>query len=341
MSYQLRETRLRSIDEVLAVLNGKETAILTTHVNADGDGCGSEVALCSWLRARGTEAYIVNPTPIPQSLRFLVTNDSWVVDARSPEAREVCDGGDIAIVLDTGEVSRIGRMRQLIDGLETVVIDHHPTGDRPIAGVSLRDSTAGATGELVFDLIHRAGGPWPEDANLPMYVAILTDTGGFRFSNTTHTCLRIAAELVERGVSPDETYRRIYGSSPQRRIQLLQATLASLEVDETGQVAWMTVSNKEYDAVKAVPDDLEGFVDYPRSIENVEVGLLFRKIARKGIKVSFRSNSAVDVNSLARRFGGGGHVRASGALIRGTLDQVRHDVVQAAREAVELLPAVS
>ena len=336
MAYEPRESRFGAIDQILAVLDGKETAILTTHINCDGDGCGSEVALCAWLRARGTEAFIVNPTPIPQSLRFLVPDDSWVVDARSSDAREVCDGGDVAVVLDTGEVSRIGRARPLIEGLETVVIDHHPKGDSPIEGVSLRDTTAGATGELVFDLIHRAGGPWPEHADLPMYVAILTDTGGFRFSNTTHTCLRIVAELVERGVSPAETYRRIYGTSPQRRMRLLRSALACLEVDESAGVAWMTVPSDEYDALRAVPDDLEGFVDYPRSIESVEVGLLFRKIARKGIKVSFRSNGAVDVNSLARRFGGGGHVRASGALIEGPLDQVRNDVLRATREAVEL-----
>jgi phosphoesterase RecJ-like protein len=336
MTYEPRQTRFNGIDKILAVLNGKETAILTTHINSDGDGCGSEVALCAWLRARGTEAFIVNPTPIPQSLRFLVPDDSWVVDAKSDEAREVCDAGDVAVVLDTGEIPRIGRVRPLIEGLETVVIDHHPTGDRPIEGVAFRDTSAAATGELVFDLMHRAGGPWPKDADLPIYVSILTDTGGFRFSNTTATCLHIVAELVDRGVSPYETHRRVYGTSPRRRIRLLQSALSSLEVDERSGVAWMTVPSAEYEAVGAGPDDLEGFVDYPRSIEGVEVGLLFRTIARKGVKVSFRSNGEVDVNTLARRFGGGGHIRASGALIQGPLDQVQIDVIRATREAVEL-----
>ncbi len=337
MTYEPRQGRFNAIDKVLAVLNGKETAILTTHINSDGDGCGSEVALCAWLRARGTEAFIVNPTPIPQSLRFLVPDDSWVVDARSDEAREVCDGGDVVVVLDTGEIPRIGRVRPLIEGLETVVIDHHPKGDRPIEGVAFRDTSAAATGELVFDLMHRAGGPWPKHADLPIYVSILTDTGGFRFSNTTAICLHIVAELAERGVSPYETHRRVYGTSPRRRIRLLQSALSSLEVDERSGVAWMTVPSDEYEAVGAGPDDLEGFVDYPRSIEGVEVGLLFRTIARKGIKVSFRSNGEVDVNTLARRFGGGGHIRASGALVEGPLDEVQREVIRATREAVELL----
>lgn len=335
MMHQTGKARFEAIDSVLTALSGKETAVLTTHINADGDGCGSEIALAAWLRALGTEAFIVNPTPVPQSFRFLVPDESWVVDATSAEAQELCDGADVAVVLDTGEVPRIGRVRPLIDGLPTVVIDHHPPGDRPIKGVSLRDSSACATGELVFDLIHRAGGPWPEIADLGIYVAIMTDTGSFRFSNTTSASLQIAAELVGRGVSPDETYRQIY-AVPRRRFHLLESSLALLEVDEEAGVAWMTVPADQFDALGAIPDDLEGMVDYPRSVEGVEVGLLFRQIPRKGIKVSFRSNGAVNVNTLARQFGGGGHIRAAGALIEGRMDQVRQDVTHATREAVEL-----
>ena len=336
MTYQIAENRFEAIDSVLTALRNKETAILTTHINADGDGLGSEIALAAWLRELGTEAFIVNPTPVPRSFQFLVPDESWVVDSTSVEAQELCDGGDIAVVLDTGEVPRIGRVRPLIDGLPTVVIDHHPTGDRPLEGVIFRDSNASATGELVFDLIHRAGGPWSAIGDLAMYVAILTDTGSFRFSNATPTSLRVAAELVDRGVCPDETYRRLYGSVPRRRFHLLKSALAFLEVDEEAGVAWMTVPADRFDALGAVADDLEGMIDYPRSVEGVEVGLLFRRIPRKGIKVSFRSNGQVNVNALARQFGGGGHVRAAGALIEGPMDQVRENVTHATREAVEL-----
>jgi len=336
MTYQTAKARFEAIDSVLTAVRDKETAILTTHINADGDGCGSEIALAAWLRAEGTEAFIVNPTPFPQSLKFLVPDDSWVVDATSAQAQELCDGADVAVVLDTGEIPRIGRVRRLIDGLPTVVIDHHPTGDRGIEGLSLRDTNASPTGELVFDVIHRAGGPWSASGDLGMYVAILTDTGSFRFSNTTATCLQIAAELVGRGVSPDEIYRRIYGDIPRRRFHLLESALAFLEVDEEGGVAWMTVPADQFDALGATADDLEGMVDYPRDVAGVEVGLLFRQIPRKGIKVSFRSNGAVNVNVLARRFGGGGHVKAAGALIEGRMEQVRDDVTHATREAVEL-----
>ena len=338
MTHQTPESRHSAVEAVLEALKGVETAILTTHLNSDGDGIGSQVALAAWLRALGTEAYMVNPTPVPESLHFVVPDHSWVVDPSSPEGRQLCDSADVAVVLDTGEVPRIGRVKPLIDGLATIVIDHHPPGDRPIGGVSFRDSTACATGELVFDVMSGAGGPWPAAADLAIYVAILTDTGSFRFSNTRPASHNIVAELVERGVSPEDTYRRVYGTS-HRRLRLLHSTLKELELDPRSRVAWMTVSSKDYDELGATADDLEGLVDYPRSIEGIEVGLLFRRTTKGGIKVSFRSNGRVDVNELAHRFGGGGHLRASGALVEGALEQVRQEVVSATLAAVEALDA--
>lgn len=340
MTYKTPASRLPAVDRILEALRNKETAVLTTHLNADGDGCGSQVAMAAWLRARGTEAFIVNPTPYPETLRFLVPDPSWVVNAASDDARGLCDGADVAVVLDTGEVSRIGRAKPLIHGLDTVVVDHHPSGDQPIAGVSLRDPSACATGELVYDIIARSGGSWSEAGDLGLYVAILTDTGSFRFSNSSAASHAIAAELIARGVNPEKTYRRVYGTAPLRRLKLLRVCLETLDTHENGRIAWMVVPSDTYDEMGAVPEDLEGLVDYPRSVEGVEVGLLFRKTSGGGIKISFRSNGAVDVNVLARRFGGGGHVRASGALVNAAMDRVRHDVIQATREAIEVLDAL-
>jgi phosphoesterase RecJ-like protein len=337
MTYQTPKSRSISVQEVLDLLGSKECAILTTHMNADGDGIGSEVALAAWLRARGTKAYIVNPTPIPKSLRFLVPNESWVLDPSEQETVDYCHSSDVAIVLDAGEVERIGRVKPLIDSITTVVIDHHPIGNKPIEGISLRDSTASATGELVFDLIMRAGGPWPDVADLAIYVAILTDTGSFRFSNSTPASHNIVAELIRRGVKPDEMYRHFYGTFPYRRLRLLQCALEELKVDSGSQVAWMTVPPKDYQDLAATAEDLDGFVDYPRSIEGVEVGILFWKPTKNSVKISFRSNGTVDVNELARRFGGGGHVRAAGAMIKGDLEQVRNEVIAETIVAVELL----
>jgi phosphoesterase RecJ-like protein len=309
-------------------------AVLTTHLNADGDGAGSQAALASWLRANGTEAWIVNPTTFPQSFRFLVENEDWIVSAGSRRARDLCETADLAIVLDTGEVSRVGRVWEMIRDLPTLVIDHHPIGDHAIGGISLRDATACATGELVFDVVHAANGPWTDAIAAGVYVAILTDTGGFRFDNATANCHRVAAEVVARGVEPEEMHERIYGSAPMRKYRLLRHALDTLEQDTEAGLAWMVIPRDAYEELEAGAEDLEGLVDIPRSIKGTQVGLLFRSTTSGEVKISFRSNGAVDVNALARSFNGGGHVKASGAVVPGPMEEAVGRVLDAARRAV-------
>lgn len=307
---------------------------MSTHLNADGDGAGSEVALAAWLRDRGAKAWIVNPTPFPDRFGFLMPVSGWALEAGSPEAREACAYADLAVVLDTGEVPRLGRVKPMIETLPTVVIDHHPPGDRSIEGTKLIDPRASATGELVYDLIAAAGAHWTPVTDVAIYVAIMTDTGSFRFSNATADCHRIVAELVERGVDPEQVHRRVYGVLEPRGLRLLQASLGELELDERGSVAWMTVPLEAYRSLGATPDDLEGLVDYPRSLKGIEVGILFRALEDGATKVSLRSNGSVDVNDVARRFGGGGHVKAAGALVARPLEEVRSEVVAATLDAV-------
>lgn len=309
--------------------------ILTTHMNADGDGAGSEVALASWLRSVGKEAWIINPTPYPGSLRFLLPDGDWTFDYNSSRAKELVAGADLAVVLDTGEVSRIGEVHGLIQSLETVVVDHHPSGPEPIPGISFRDPGACATGELVFDLLQKAGGPWLPEIVRGIYVALLADTGAFRFSNTSPATHGIVAFLLEKGADAQELYRQVYGNVPLRKLKLLQASLAELHLDSEGELAWMTVPTKAFRELDGRAGDIEGLVDYPRDIQGVEVGLLFRETVRGATKISFRSNGEVDVNALASKFGGGGHIRASGALVERPLEEVRREVLDAVRGALK------
>lgn len=334
LSYRTPAHRAAAVNEAKNALLASRRAVLTTHLNADGDGAGSQAALASWLRANGTEAWIVNPTRYPDQFRFLLGADDWVVAAGSRRARDLCDQADLAVVLDTGEVSRIGRVQQLIRELSTVVIDHHPTGENPIGGLSLLDTTACATGELVYDVILAAKGPWtPEVAN-GVYVAILTDTGGFRFDNATATCHEVVAEVVRLGVLPADIHERVYGSAPLRKYRLLSHALETLEHDAETGISWMTIPRKAYEELEATSEDLEGIVDIPRSIAGTQVGLLFRRAKSGEVKISFRSNGPVDVNVLARRFKGGGHVKASGAMVPGPMERAVEEVLGAAREAV-------
>jgi bifunctional oligoribonuclease and PAP phosphatase NrnA len=324
----------------LELLDRARRVVLTTHLNADGDGSGCEAALVEFLRHRGVDARIVNPTPFPETFRFLLPDPEggveWVLAAGSPEAAEWCASADLCLVVDTGEVDRIGRVRPLVSHLPTLVIDHHPIGLRPIQGPDLRDVSAAAAGELVFDLIVAGGGPWTRPIRDGLYTALLTDTGSFRFSNTTPRVLHTAAALLGHGVQPDVLYRRIYESVPIRRFHLLQAALDSLDHSPDGRVAWITVPTDRYEALGCEPADLDGLTDVPRALEGVEVALVFREVT-DGIKVSFRANGAVDVNALAQGFGGGGHVRAAGALIPGRLDEVRSRVLESAVDVVRAL----
>jgi phosphoesterase RecJ-like protein len=335
MSYQIPSSRRAAIEAALEAISAAGRVILTTHVNADGDGAGSQAALLALLSETGAQGWIVNPTPFPDSFRFLVPDPSLVLDAQGEDAELRCREADLCIVVDTGEKSRIGRVNPLVSHLPFVVVDHHPPGEDAFEGVSLRDPAAAAAGELVFDLLWARGGPWSRPAVEGLYVALLTDTGSFRFSNASPGAHRVAAELISRGASPDDLFRRIYGQVPMRRMRLLERALSTLEVSDEGTVAWMVVPADAFKALGCRSEDLDGLVDYPRGIEGVEVGLLLRELEGGQVKVSFRSNRRVDVNALAREFGGGGHVRAAGALLTGGVEDVRDRVVRRAVEAAD------
>ena len=316
------------LDRVLELLAGARSVVITTHANADGDGAGSEVALAAFLRERGVEAWIVNPTPFPDSFAFLLPDPGWVIPATDAAAARRCREAGLAVVLDTAEVPRIGRVKKLIRDLPKVVIDHHPPGGRAIEGVVFRDTTACATGALVFELVERACGPWSEVMARALYIAVLTDTGGFRFANTNPACLRVASRLVELGAAPEELHRAAYGSFRPRRFELLREALATLTVHGNGRLAWMIVPKEAYDRLGATVEDLEGFVDVPREIAGVEVAALFRTTADGRIKVSLRSVAPVDVNVIAVELGGGGHVRAAAAVVVGPLEDAVERVVR-------------
>lgn len=333
-AYRTPEHRSARVAQIVQALQRARRIVLTTHVNADGDGAGCEAALVAWLEARGAQAKIVNPTAYPETFEFLLTRPDAVLDAKSPDAASYCAAADLAIVVDTCEAPRIARVNPLVEALPKVLIDHHQPGESPLDGLALLDPGACASGELVYDILLAADGTWPEPTVTGLYVAVLTDTGSFRFSNATPASHLIAADLLARGVDPEVIFERVYATWLPRRLALLRASLGELETDPEHGLAWMTVPRAVYAELEATSDDLEGFVDYPRSIKGVHVALLFRETDEGHTKVSFRSNGPVDVNALAARFGGGGHVKAAGAYVDGPVAEVRPRVIAAARDAV-------
>ncbi|HSJ07146.1 MAG TPA: DHH family phosphoesterase, partial [Longimicrobiales bacterium] len=251
--------RREALSRVLAALDGPQRIALTTHVNADGDGTGSQVALATWLAARGKQVTIVNPTRFPDMFRFLVDDDTLVADAGTAAGEQALNEAELLVVLDTAEASRIGRVARSAAGRPMVVIDHHVAAGNALAGAALIDATACATGELVYDLLLAAGvpRPWPRKAVDGIYTAIVTDTGSFRFANTTRRAHAIAGELIADGVDPEVMYRRIYATVPLRRLELLRHALEQLEVDEDHAITWITIDRETMERIGAATEDLE------------------------------------------------------------------------------------
>lgn len=325
--------RTSAIDRIGAELREGQTVAITTHINADGDGCGSEVALAHLLAQRGIRSRIVNPTPWPALYDFLLGAG---IENRSSEGAAALAGVDLVFVLDIGDVTRLGALTPAVRALEIPVltIDHHVPSDDPPGPVMLADTAACATGELVFDLAERLGFEITGDVAQGLYVALLTDTGSFRFSNTSPRCHAIAARLLAAGVNPEEMYRRIYASSPLGKLKLVGDALATLEADTDAGIAWISVPADALVRHSVTGEDLDGIVEHARSVAGTRLALFFRDLGHGKVKVSFRSTGDVDVNRFARQFGGGGHAKASGALIAGPLESVRERVVDAAREFV-------
>ena len=326
----MSDRRRAAIERLAAEFVPGRRVALSTHMNADGDGCGSEVALARLLAQRGLDVRIVNPTPWPELFAFLLGNDVKEESGKGPAALQ---GIDLLIVLDISDVRRLGHLAESVRRLRVpkCVIDHHIASDDPAGDVLFADVTACATGELVYDLATSLGLELTAPIAQALYAAILTDTGSFRYSNTSPRCHAIAAELLASGVDPEDMYVRIYASAPAGRVRLLGDVLSTLGVDETRGLAWLSMTNGALEKYGVRQEDLDGIVEHARSIAGTRMALFFRDLGYGKVKVSFRSTGEVDVNAFARQFGGGGHAKASGALIAGTLDEVRERVLAAAQ----------
>jgi bifunctional oligoribonuclease and PAP phosphatase NrnA len=321
--------RARAAQAIADVLKPDARVALTTHVNADGDGVGSEVALWHLLTDRGLRVSIANPTPIPERFDFLLPAGA----DRSERAAKEVEAADVIVVLDISDLARLGDLQHALKRSRAVAcIDHHVSRGSLPDGPRLVAPEAAATAELVFDFASAVGWPLRPEAARALYVGILTDTGAFRFSNTSPRVLRIAGALLERGVDPESIYESVYASAPEGRIRLMADVLETLVVEPDLGLAWVTVPPDALHRHNATADDLDGIVEYPRSIAGVRLALLFRPISNGRIKVSFRSMGDVDVHELAQRFGGGGHRKAAGASFEGSLGDVQEMVLAAARE---------
>ena len=332
MSNTLSPEKIARARDFAAALKPGQRICITTHVNPDGDGLGSEVGLVHLLRGQGLDAIITNPSATPPRFGFLLS-DLPGVD-RSAEAVKELRRADLIIVLDISDLNRLGMLIETVRerGVPVACVDHHVSAGVLPPGPRYVDPDAAATGELIFEVAQANGWPITLAAARALYVAVLTDTGGFRFSNTRPRTLRVAADLLETGVDPEKIYLEVYARAPEGRPRLFAEALQTLVVEHEYGLAWVTVPPGAIERLGVSSDDLDGVVEFPRSIEGVRMALLFREISQGRVKVSLRSVGDVDVAAFAKTYGGGGHTKAAGLSVVGSLADVQRTVLQAARE---------
>jgi phosphoesterase RecJ-like protein len=303
--------------------------IITSHINMEGDAIGSELAVFYLIKQLGKRAVIVNSDPVPDRYKFLSGWDKVII---GPD--EKLKGYENVIIVDCPTIERSGKISPLISNAKIKInIDHHVSNEN-FGDFNWVDPEASSCGEMVFKLYKKMGLNINDEIATMLYVAILTDTGSFRYDSTTNETHIIAGELIKLGVKPDKMAGRIYETKSLGDIELLSKALSTVKVTHNGKIAYLYVTKKMLDETGTLPDRTDGFIDFARAIDGSDVAIFFREdIENPGrIHVGFRSKGRVNVNVLANKFGGGGHPKASGCSVAGKLDDVIKKVLKTAEE---------
>jgi phosphoesterase RecJ-like protein len=307
------------------LINRHRIFLITAHERLDGDALGSELALCHILRSLGKEVTVYNQDGTPENYQFLPGSDRIVHDLPPLESFEV------AFILDCSELERVGREYGRIASIPNLAnIDHHVSNEG-FCEAALVDPLASSTGEMICRLVSHMGLAVSREAATCLYAAILTDTGGFRYGNTGRGTLMAAADLVAAGAEPQWISEHIYEMNPPAKIRLLATVLPTLSIDEGGRVGSLTVTQQALAAAGALPEHTEGYVDLPRTIRGVEISILYAEMTDGRFKLSLRSKGSVNVERVARVFGGGGHMNAAACRIEGELVEIRRRVLETIR----------
>ncbi len=328
------------IGKLKGLIDGSKRPLLTGHVRLDGDALGSELALYHAFRDMGKDPCILNDSSIPRVYKFLVKDvepKRWTEETKaSLSANGNTYGFDLAIVLDTPVANRTGGVHQVISsGMPVINIDHHLCSDN-FGDLNIVDTEKCSTGEIVFDLLRSLGIKITPRIAEALYVAIVTDTGRFMHRNTTADTFRAAAHLIDCGADPTNISQFLYKTNTFGYIQLRSMAAETLSFHCDKKIACMWLTKKMMRDAHTPPIDTQDFADVPSSIEGVEVGVLLRELGEKNmIKVSLRSRDGIDVNQIAREFGGGGHRRASGFELEGSIQEVQDRVVKAVIRDIE------
>ncbi|MBV8224975.1 MAG: bifunctional oligoribonuclease/PAP phosphatase NrnA [Verrucomicrobia bacterium] len=312
-----------SFDEIVDALHHANRVVLLSHVRPDCDAIGSQLALALSLQELGKDVIAWNEDGLPESYRFLERSE--LIQKPSSETQEF----DVAIALDTATQSRLGTPLRAIRGVrQWINIDHH-AGNPGYGDLVHIDTSVPATGQIIYELLRSKNLPFGHAAAVALFAAISTDTGSFRYPRTSARTFQIASELVNLGVDAAAIAIKLYESYPKRRIQLLGEILPRARFDAGDRVVSLAVTEEMKMRLRIQADDLDGLIDTVRTIESTIVAVFFEELPECKVRLSMRSkDDRVDVNRICSEFGGGGHLRAAGARVRGALDDVRNKILK-------------
>ena len=313
-----------AFEKCCEILRGAKRVLLTSHRRPDGDGTGSMAGLASLLRARGTEAVIYSVDPIARRYRWLPLA-STTVHTMAFDARFDC-----TIVVDCADISLLGDALPPPEVCGTLItLDHHASG-HPFGDVAVWDPAASAVGVLVHRIAVHEGWELTPEAAVPLYVSLISDTGGFRHANTNAEALHVASELIRAGVVPATIASSLEERPSPGKLRLLGSVLSTLELHCGGRAGVLSVTTEMVEGARASWEDIEGMVNWGRNVEGVQVGVLLTSAKGGGVRVSMRSRSErIDVGRVCMALGGGGHPGAGGCHLQGDLTTTREKVVAA------------
>jgi len=314
------------VKEIITAINEGKSFVITAHVRLDGDALGSELAFYLMLQDMGKKAVIYNQDETPEQYRFLPGAENIV--------HELGDIGqyDVGVVLDCSNLERVGEKAARIEKVQTLInVDHH-ISNGGFCRLSMLDGQASSTGELLYRLMREMRCKMTKDICTNLYAAIITDTGGFRYSSTHRDTLLAAGYLVENGASPQWISENIYESDSPARLKLLAKVLETMSLDLENKVGSLFVTQENLRQTGASLDHSEGFIDIPRTVKGIDISVLYSQLESKYFKVSLRSKGQINVEKVAGKFGGGGHINAAACRIKGDMEEVKSHIFAAIKE---------
>ncbi|MBN2355388.1 bifunctional oligoribonuclease/PAP phosphatase NrnA [candidate division KSB1 bacterium] len=318
--------------DLTAFLRPKQRLLITTHINPDGDAIGSQMALAHFLRQQGKEILLFNVDPTPRYFQFMDPTQEIMIFSDDTHHRQLVNQADGAIVVDVSDWSRLAHFGTVLKQTEVPVacIDHHIQTEK-IGQIQIIDHNASSTGELVYDFLNSSNCKWTQEIIDALYTCIMTDTGSFRYQNTTAHAHQLASDLLQKGARFRVVFEQVYENYSKQRMVLMGHLLTQMKFMCQNRLAYFALTQALLRETGAELWETEGFSELPRDIAGVEISIMFTEMKNGTTKASFRSKGHIPINELAARVGGGGHLYASGATIPMSLDKAMKWVLKEAK----------